>query len=153
MRSYHKQYMKTYKRVPNHITENNYRKQKRKTDIIFSTKERIRGRINKILSGRKSNATQNILGCSNTELKKYLINRFEKDYTIKWDDKFLSLVQLDHIVPLSIATNEESIYQLNYYTNLRYLYWKDNNLKSNNLNWKLDLSKTDFFKELGEEDE
>jgi hypothetical protein len=41
--------------------------------------------------------------------------------------------QIDHIIPISLAKNEDELILLNHYTNLRPLWLKDNILKSNNI--------------------
>lgn len=38
---------------------------------------------------------------------------------------------MDHIKPVSLATNEKELIELNHYTNFQPLFWKDNLSKSN----------------------
>ena len=85
------------------------------------------------------------MGCGYENLMKHLKYTFEINYKVKWEDRFINYLEIDHIIPLSAASNEESIYQLNYYTNLQFLYKEDNREKRDRLDWKLDLTKTNFY--------
>lgn len=93
----------------------------------------------------KRSKTFEILGCDYETFFEHLKVTFEVNYKIKWEDRFIDCLHIDHIIPMSQASNEESVYQLNYYTNLQFLYYEDNLEKSNNINWKLDLTKTNFY--------
>ena len=46
-------------------------------------------------------------------------------------------VEIDHIIPLSIANTEQEIINLCHYSNLQLLKKEDNRFKSNKLNWEL----------------
>ena len=50
---------------------------------------------------------------------------------MNWDNR--NEWELDHIIPISIARNEEQIIKLNHYSNLRPLWRKDNQEKSNKI--------------------
>lgn len=45
--------------------------------------------------------------------------------------------KIDHIIPLSIAKNEEEVIKLCHYTNLQLLRAEDNIKKGNKINWML----------------
>lgn len=106
-----------------------YYKNKREKDCFFRLKSSIRSIINQSL--KKNNITKNskthkIIGCSYNELKIYLESKFES--WMSWEcygnpkDSILELNKtwdIDHIVPLSLARNEEEILKLNHYTNLQ----------------------------------
>lgn len=104
----------------------NWSKNKRDTDYLFKITENIKSRIRKSLSEKKfrktSNTTQ-ILGCSYQELKIYLESKFEtwmswENYG-KYNGEFNYGWDLDHLIPLSSAKNEEEVIRLNHYTNLQ----------------------------------
>ena len=96
-----------------------------KEDILFGLKKKLRSTISCSLKGYKKNLkTEKIIGCSFDEFKIYIENKFENwmnwsnhgiykinEYNIGWD--------IDHIIPLSSAVNEEEIYKLNHFTNLQ----------------------------------
>lgn len=77
---------------------------------------------------KKSKKTVEILGCSYEEFKKFIENKFDEN--MNWNN-YATYWQLDHIIPISWATNEEEVYKLNYYQNFQPKYWKDNIKKGN----------------------
>ena len=111
------------------IYDNEYRRHKIKTDPKFRLKENIRKSILKSFNKNgytKSSKTHDILGCTFEEFKEHIEVQFEDWMT--WDnygnpnDGILELNKtwdLDHIVPLSTALNENDIVRLNHYTNLQ----------------------------------
>ena len=103
---------------------------RRKTDSLFKLKCSIRTLIGNSIRKKynKSKKTIEILGCSFNEFYKYLENKFDEN--MNWDNHG-KYWQIDHIKPISLAETEKEIYELNHYTNLRPLYWKDNLSKSN----------------------
>ena len=48
---------------------------------------------------------------------------------MSWENK--GEWHLDHIIPISSATNEKEVYELNHYTNFQPLWSIDNLMKSN----------------------
>jgi hypothetical protein len=125
---------KKYKDINKKWREKNlkvYRKNKKETDFLFSLIHRVRARMrsfmmtNKII---KNNTTFDIIGCTPSELKEYLENKFTKDMV--WE-KMGSEIHIDHIIPLSSAKTEEEVYKLCHYTNLQPL-WKEDNLRKSN---------------------
>lgn len=122
-----KNYKKANKKAVNEYHKNYYRRLRK--DEFYNCKLKIRGRIREVL--RKGNFTKKsktscILGCDYIKFFNHLCSSFEENYGIArqhipWDD-----VHIDHIVPLSIATNMETIYQLNHYKNLQLLFSEDN---------------------------
>jgi len=108
----------------------NYRKNRRKTDILFYLKETLSHRIRCFLKTKninKKNKTLEIVGCSPLELKLHLEKQFKDGMT--WENR--NMWHIDHIIPLSSATNEDEIYRLCHYTNLQPL-WIEENLKKGN---------------------
>ena len=79
---------------------------------------------------RKHSKTFDILGCSFVEFKLYIEKQFQPWMT--WDNHGLYNGNyeygwdIDHIIPLSNATNEEERIKLNHYTNLQPLCSKIN---------------------------
>lgn len=94
---------------------------------------------------RKNNKTLQILGCSKEEFYQHLITTFENNYNIPWKQDYIPLVAIDHILPISLCLTEQDVLELNHYTNLQFLSRTDNLEKSNNLDWKLDLTKTKLY--------
>jgi len=104
-----------------------WRKKKLKNDPIFRMKKNIRSRIIEYIKGKHlSERTFNIIGLKYEEFKIYIENQFTDGMSWenygKWD--------IDHIIPLCTAKNEEEIIKLNHYTNLR-PYWHEDNKKRN----------------------
>ena len=101
---------------------------KRETDIMFKLKQTVRGRIYKFvvsLNGKvpKKSKTFDIIGCSPEFLKEHLEKQFTEG--MSWD-LMGQYIHIDHILPLSLAKNEEDMYKLCHYTNLQPLWAFDN---------------------------
>ncbi len=113
------------------ITKN--RQKRLSTDPLFKLKTNIKTlightfRFNRI---RKLSKTEIILGCSYEEFKQHLESKFEP--WMNWDNRGLYNGELnygwdiDHIIPISLASTEEEIIKLNHYTNLQPLCSKIN---------------------------
>jgi hypothetical protein len=107
-----------------------YRKDRRINDPVFRLKYNIRRRINDFIKQR-TKRTSELLGCSWEELKNHIETQFVDG--MSWDNYGVSGWHLDHIIPLSTAKTEDELYQLNHYTNLQPLWWRDNILKGDKL--------------------
>ena len=130
------EYQKSYRADNKDILRDNYnsyRRNKKKTDILYKISESVRSMISTSLSSngyRKKSRTFEILGCSFDEFKTYIESKFET--WMNWDNKGLYNGEfnygwdIDHIIPLSSANNEEDLYKLNHYTNLQPLCSKVN---------------------------
>lgn len=108
----------------------NYCKNRRKNDILFYLKGVLSHRVRSFLQTKnisKTNRTLDIVGCTPLELKIHLEKKFKEGLT--WENR--NLWHIDHIIPLSSATNELEIYKLCHYTNLQPL-WVEENLKKGN---------------------
>lgn len=95
-----------------------YVKNRYKNDTLFRLTCRVRGRVYNAFSrgGYKKNGfTSMMLGCTYPELMIYLNDNL---YGFVYGDDGLDV---DHIVPLSSATNEEELIELMHYTNLQLL--------------------------------
>lgn len=118
---------------------NSKRNEKLRSNIIFALEKSIRNLIYDIFKRngfKKSSRTHEILGCSFIELKAYIESKFESWMT--WENKGLYNGELnygwdiDHIIPLSSAKNEEELIKLNHYTNLQPLCsYKNRYIKRN----------------------
>ena len=84
---------------------------------------------------KKNNKSEKIIGCELEFFINYLLNTFKSNYGYDWNG--IEKVSIDHIIPLSIAKNEEDVIKLCHYTNLQLLKTQDNLKKSNKLNWEL----------------
>lgn len=110
-----------------------YENNKRKKDPLYKLTSNIRSSIKYHLSKKeyiKDSKTQDILGCSFIDFKKYLESKF--DIWMTWDNYGLYNGELnygwdiDHIVPISTAKTKEEIIKLNHYENLQPLCSKIN---------------------------
>lgn len=99
---------------------NKYAVNKRKTDIQFCLKCRLRQQVCKALRGNsKSKTTLELLGCTIQEFKKYLESKFQPGMT--WENRGLFGWHIDHIRPCSSFLLEKPSEQRKcfHYTNLQ----------------------------------
>jgi len=127
-----KEYDKEY-RIKNKKNRSIYHKNRKEVDYLYKFSLNIRNIIYTSLKNKgysKTSKTQEILGCSFEDFKNYIESKFE--YWMNWNNKGLYNGELnygwdiDHIIPLSSAKNEEDIIRLNHYTNLQPLCSKIN---------------------------
>ena len=107
----------------------------------------IRNLINKSFKKRgytKKSKTHEIIGCSFEDFKIYLESKFEP--WMNWEnrgkisDELNYGWDLDHIIPLSSAKNEEDIIRLNHHTNFQPLCSYTNRyIKRNKINYNIEL--------------
>ena len=76
----------------------------------------------------KKSKTFEILGIEWDGFKLYIENKFREG--MSWDN--YGEWEYDHIVAVSNGKTEQEVIKLNHYTNFQPLWWKENNLKSNN---------------------
>jgi len=114
-------------------SRNEYQKERKKSDKLFNLKCVVRSLISNSLNRNgysKSSKTFEILGCSFEEFKLHIESKFESWMT--WDNYGLYNGDLnygwdiDHIIPISSAKDEDEILRLNSYTNLQPLCSKIN---------------------------
>ena len=118
------EYAKQY-RENNKESRNVYEANRKKNDPIYKLKHLVRTRIYKYLILKKidkKNPTFEIVGCSPLELKIHLEQKFTEG--MSWDNQ--GKWHIDHIIPLSSATNEDGLYKLCYFTNLQPMWAADN---------------------------
>jgi len=107
------------------------------TDPLFKLTHNIRALINKSLKNKgytKTSQTHNILGCDFEYFQAHLIVSAINNYGfwLECED-----YHLDHIIPVSSATTEQRLLELNHHSNLQYLYPHHNLAKSDNINWTI----------------
>ena len=73
--------------------------------------------------------------CDFATVHAYLIETAKKNYGGKYfpNRKY----HIDHVIPNASAITEDDLIKLQHYTNLQYLYAKDNLQKSAKLDWDL----------------
>jgi len=119
-----KEYQKEYRSVNKNDL---YLKRKEYTsDLRYKINSNIRASIHNAFKKngyKKKSKTLDILGCSFEDFKLYLETKFEE--WMNWDNKGQYNGELnygwdiDHIIPISTAENEDDVYRLNHYTNLQ----------------------------------
>lgn len=105
---------------------NDYKKRRKETDPFYKFQETTRANLKRSIRTKgygKKTKTQEVLGCSYSELIIHLENQFEDWMT--WDNYGLYNGQqnygwdIDHIKPLSSAQNEEELITLFNHANLQ----------------------------------
>ena len=125
--------MKEYQKEWNSKNENyqkTYQKLRRKKDPLFKLASNTRNLIKNRLKYNFTNQrmrTNDILGCSFEQFKSHLESKF--DDKMNWDNHG-TYWEIDHIKPISMATTEQEIIELNHYTNLQPLEKTENRKKS-----------------------
>ena len=85
------------------------------------------------LGFKKTSKTAEILGCDWETFKQHIESQFYGDMT--WDSFQqknhigTSMVEIDHIIPISSAKTEEDVMRLSLHTNLRPMWWLENREK------------------------
>jgi hypothetical protein len=128
---YRKKYNKQYG-LKNKDKINKYKKNRKLTNPLFKLSHSICSSIGISIKKQgysKTSRTHEILGCSYEDFKIHLENKFTKGMT--WSN--YGSWHLDHIYPVSLATDEEHLIKLNHYTNFQPLWAEDNIKKSNNI--------------------
>lgn len=121
------------RKLEDNIKTNKWQKNKLKNDPLFYIKKNTTSYI--LASIRKNGFTKKskiyqILGCTFEELKEHLESKFEP--WMNWENRGLYNGELnygwdmDHIIPLSIAENENELLNLLFYKNLQPLCSKIN---------------------------
>lgn len=119
-----------------HKKNPDYRKERFFSKPLYNLAGRIRGRINKALARRgmaKTTSTAAMLGCTWEELTSHLESRFKDGMT--WENR--GLWHIDHIVPLSSASDAEEMIRLGHYKNLQPLWALENLSKGSKINHRL----------------
>ena len=104
-----------------------YEKNKWLTDVQYRIGKNIRRRIREVLKGNsKSEETIKLLGCSISELEKYLESKFIEN--MSWDNYGVNGWHIDHIKPCASfdLTDPEQQKECFHYSNLQPLWATDN---------------------------
>ena len=109
----------------------NWSNNRRHTDptfkIIEATRNLVKNSFKRVCQNKykKNKKVEDILGCSMDEFIKYIVNQFKNGMTLENYGEW----ELDHIIPISSAQNDEDIYRFNHYTNFQPLWSLENKEK------------------------
>jgi hypothetical protein len=118
------------KRLVNKVI--NYRRRRLKRDPLYKSRLRMRSLIGQVfirMNYTKKSKCTDILGINWDGFKIHIESNFKEGMT--WDN--YGMWEYDHIIPISIAQNEEELIKLNHYTNFQPLWKEENKLKSNKI--------------------
>lgn len=111
-----------------------YKRRRLNTDAEFRMMHRLRGRLRMALNGsKKSEKTNNLIGCSSSFLFKYIQSKFADG--MSWDNYGRGGWSLDHIIPCAAfdMTDPKQQLQCFHYSNLQPLWERDNIKKRDKL--------------------
>jgi hypothetical protein len=107
-------------------------KKEKQINPIFESRNKVRKEVIdyiKLENNDSNHPLYNFIGCTPIELKNYLESKFTEGMT--WNNRGYYGWHIDHIIPLCNAPNQEQLYTLCHFTNLRPLWRKDNLTKRN----------------------
>ncbi len=107
-------------------------KERIETDPLYKFEITYRSRIKQAFKRsykEKASKTIELLGCSIKDAMDHIQSQFQPGMT--WKNNTVYGWHIDHIIPLSSATNVEELKSLCHYTNLQPL-WAEENLKKSN---------------------
>ena len=116
------------------ISKRNSTKKRYNNDGFFRVTTQLRKYVRRYFNIKtKPKNTMEIVGCLPHELKIKLELNFKE--WMSWDNYGYGKGKwvIDHIIPLSSATNIEELYKLCHYSNLQPLCWEENIKKSNKI--------------------
>lgn len=132
---------------------NSYTRDKMKNDSSFYLSKCLRDRLYQFLKEggyRKYKKTQDVLGCTWNEFKIWIESHFLEGMSWENRGRGYNKWNIDHGIPLQWAKNDDEIYKLSHYTNLKPMWGKDNIQKSNSygeiwdgINWNK-ITKQDY---------
>jgi hypothetical protein len=106
-----------------------YERQRKAKDPLFKLLHNLRSLINISLKAkgfRKSSKTRELLGADFATVHAHLIETAIRNYGYYNPN---ASYHIDHIIPCSVADNEDELNTLQFYYNLQYLTPKDNLIK------------------------
>jgi hypothetical protein len=128
-----------------------YKKRNKKKRLLIDSKYRLKNNIASLIRDtfkkkgyKKNTQTFNILGIDYDGFMKHIEAQFTNG--MNWEN--IREWEIDHIIPISIARNEEDIIKLNHHSNLRPLWVKENREKSDKI---LEEYKGLLYKLLGDD--
>lgn len=148
-KSIKKEYDQQYYANPkNRQHKQEYFKHRYDNEPLFKLKNNLRSLIGISLNRQgyqKQSKTHEKLGADLNAVLVHLQTSFKNNYKIEWDDKYLELLHIDHIIPIDTSTCEQDMLNLNHYSNLQYLWEKHNLGKSSKTSWLLTEEKRQEF--------
>ena len=119
-----------------------YTRNRMATNPLFKLRYNIASLIRSSMKGKgftKSSKTAQLLGCSYQEFKAHLESQFTEGMT--WENA--GEWHLDHILPVSCASNEEELIALQHYSNFQPMWGADNLSKSGSRpdDWREELDR------------
>lgn len=130
-------------RIENPNRRRDYSSRRRKEDPQFRLKESLRSRLNLALRNNfKSGSAVKDLGCSINEFEKHLESKFQPGMTWENYGKEPESWNIDHIMPLSAfdLTKRQHTVLACHYLNLQPLWFKDNVIKGNKIDFEFQHS-------------
>ena len=120
---------------------NEYVKNKMKTDLNFKLASYMRNRLYKAYKAqkvRKTNKTFDLLGCSHSFFKNWIIHQLYGNMTL---ENYGSVWQIDHCLAIASFNllDENDMKKCFNWVNLRPMYVKDNIIKGNKIDVRLYL--------------
>jgi hypothetical protein len=118
-----------------------YEKLQKKLNPLYKLKKDLRKLITMSITRQgysKNSKTHELLGQDFHNVRQYLIATAISNYGF-YDENLQ--YHIDHIIPCSAAKTEAELVKLQHYTNLQYLYPKDNLSKGNKKDWILNKTK------------
>jgi hypothetical protein len=97
----------------------------------FTFADKIRKHTAEIIRVRSTQVSE-LVGCSGIELRQHLEKKFKKGMC--WENR--KLWHIDHIIPLSLASNDIQMSKLAYWSNLQPLWAHENLQKGVRLDWQ-----------------
>ena len=110
---------------------NKRRRERTRTDPVFATTRRLRARVGHWLKGSKSTTTEELVGCTFEECKRWLESQFVDGMSWENKDKW----HIDHMMPLksfNILDSEQQRIAC-HYTNLQPLWGPENESKGSKI--------------------
>ena len=131
---------KLYKKQ-NRTKINLYEKKKRETDFVYKLANNIRvrtGQSFKSQNVRKTNKTFDLLGCSHSFFRKWILYQLYGDMT---EENYGEIWCLDHCYPLSKTnlSDKKEMNKTTYWINLRPMYCSENISKGGKIDHRLYL--------------
>ena len=119
----------------NPLYHNNYQKVRKKSDPLFHLSCVLRSALYNVFSRKryaKGAKTYQLLGADLEAVQRHLIDSAVRNYGKYFPRR---KYHIDHIVPCASAKTEPELIALQHYTNLQYLYPKDNLLKGSSVGY------------------